>query len=81
MNSEIKNLSEVTISENEILGKGYISIVRKARHKITKKEYACKIVSLSDRIVFFEISSNQNSQERNPHSSRIGSSQYHSACG
>ena len=53
MKNEIADLQQMQIFEGEILGSGYISVVKKCRHKITNREYACKIVSLKDR---FEIS-------------------------
>lgn len=49
MRSEISSLQDVQIFEREILGHGYISVVKKGRHKTTGKEYACKIVLSKDR--------------------------------
>ena len=45
MQAEIRNIQDMQIFEKEILGKGYISVVKRAKHKLTNKDYACKIVS------------------------------------
>ncbi len=42
---EVKSLSELEIMNFKELGFGYISKVKMAKHKVTGKNYAVKIVS------------------------------------
>lgn len=65
MKSEISKLDDVQIFEKEILGQGYISVVKRARHKQTGKEYACKIVLLLDRSLERKTCRTSNTQTRN----------------
>lgn len=44
MNAEIAQFDDMIIHENEVFGQGYISIVKRAHHKLTNREYAVKIV-------------------------------------
>lgn len=43
--SEVERFNDFIILDTKELGSGYISIVKKAKHKITGKPYAVKIVS------------------------------------
>ena len=45
MQAEIGSLDDIQIHENEIFGQGYISVVKRAHHKRSLREYAVKIVS------------------------------------
>lgn len=45
MHSEIASLDDVQIHENEVMGQGYISVVKRAHHKRTHRLYAAKIVA------------------------------------
>ena len=44
MQEEITSIEDVEILDNAYLGSGYISTVKRGRHKVTGQIYAVKIV-------------------------------------